>query len=86
MLEKSYLMSFEQERHLGTKKKQIYSKKEKSQLWLFLLTVAQLACCSRVSVTLLHAEHLNVGNGSFGSFNGESVFVSERELSGGVKR
>ena len=32
---------------------------------------------------LLHAEHLNVGNGSFGSFNGVSVSVCERELSGG---
>lgn len=32
---------------------------------------------------LLHAEHLNVGNGSFGSFNGLSVFVWHWELSGG---
>lgn len=51
-----------------------------SQLGLFfLLAVAQLACCSRVR--LQHAEHLNVENGSFGSFNGVSVFVCERELS-----
>lgn len=30
----------------------------------------------------LHAERLNVGNGSFGSFNGVSVFVCEREGNG----
>lgn len=34
----------------------------------------------------LHAEHLNVGNGSFRSFNGVSVFVCERELSEGGGR
>lgn len=45
-----------------------------------------------MSARPVHAEHLNVGNGSFGSFNGVSVFVCERELSeersggGGVER
>lgn len=62
-------------------KPDLYSKRI-SQLWLFrLLAVAQLACCSRARGRLLHAEHLNVGNGSFRSFNGVSVFVCERELS-----
>lgn len=32
---------------------------------------------------LLHAEHLNVGNGSFRSFNGATVFVCESELGEG---
>lgn len=53
------------------------------QLFSSLLTADQFACCSRVRARLLHAEHLNVGNGSFGSFNGLSVFVWHWELSGG---
>lgn len=53
-----------------------------------VLRVAQLACYSRARARLLHAEHLNVGNGSFRSFNGVTVFVCERRLSerGGKRR
>lgn len=40
---------------------------------------AQLACCGRARARLLHAEHLNAGNGSFRSFNGATVFVCESE-------
>lgn len=47
---------------------------------------AQLACCGRARAGLLHAEHLNAGNGSFRSFNGATVFVCESEREGGKRR
>lgn len=49
---------------------------------------AQLACCGRARARLLHAEHLNAGNGSFRSFNGATVFVCESEggREGGKRR
>lgn len=64
------------ERSVGTKKSERIS-----QLWLLpRLAAAQLACSGGVRARLVHAEHLNVENGSFRSFNGVTVFVCESEL------